>query len=118
MPLALAAGSGAARHLSMNPSRGSRTESSVELSSSAAAVSSPLKQQSEMQEKILMLAGALACDTEYVAAVYMSEHSRLCALARLQDFVPLFAERFTRDRILSARRPPAAQRAATTITVG
>jgi hypothetical protein len=90
----------------------------VELSSSVSKFSSSPNKDVDIQEKIRMLAGALACDTDYVAAVYMSEHSRLCALARLQDFVPLFAERFTRDRILSARRLPAAQRAATTVTVG
>ena len=56
--------------------------------------------QADMQATIDMLARDLACDSEYVAAVYRSEHSRLCDSARLQDFVPLFAARFTRDRIL------------------
>jgi hypothetical protein len=75
----------------------------LDLSSPAGLALSTPNEQGEMQDKIRMLAGALACDTDYVAAVYLSEHSRLCALARLQDFVPLFAERFTRDRILKAR---------------
>ena len=75
----------------------------VDLASpSARTLKTPIE-QGETEDKIRMLAGALACDTDYVAAVYLSEHSRLCALARLQDFVPLFAERFTRDRILKAR---------------
>ena len=74
----------------------------VSLSTAALARSKP-DPENELQDKIRVLAGALACDTEYVAAVYQSEHSRLRALARLQDFVPLFAERFTRDRILKAR---------------
>jgi hypothetical protein len=73
---------------------------------SATRASTARNPQEDLQEKIRLLAGALACDAEYVAAVYQSEHSRLLASARVQDFVPLFAERFTRDRILQARRLP------------
>jgi len=58
----------------------------------------------DMQPTIDALAKALHCDSEYVAEVYWSEHARLCDTAHLQDFVPLFAERFTRDRILRNQR--------------
>ena len=57
-----------------------------------------------MQADIEALARDLACDATYVAEVYRNEHSRLSGSARLPDFVPLFAARFTRDRILRDRR--------------
>ena len=57
----------------------------------------------DMQTAIDALARDLECDSAYVAEVYRYEHSRLLDTARLQDFVPLFAARFTRDHILRDR---------------
>jgi hypothetical protein len=72
---------------------------------SAHPASKPSASQ-DMQATIDLLAKEMACDAAYVAEVYRSEHSRLTDAARLQDFVPLFAARYTRDRILRDRRGP------------
>ncbi len=53
---------------------------------------------------IRQLAEDLACDADYVAEVYWGEHARLSGLARLPDYVPLFAARFSRDRIMHSKR--------------
>jgi len=55
-------------------------------------------------EAILQLAKDLECDADYVAEVYWGEHMRLSNLARLPDYVPLFATRFSRDRIIHNKR--------------
>ena len=58
----------------------------------------------ETSDTIRQLAKDLACDEDYVAEVYWGEHERLSHLARLPDYVPLFAARFSRDRILLNKR--------------
>lgn len=45
------------------------------------------------------LASQLECDPALVADVYWTELSGLQRSARLQDFLPVFAARRTRDRI-------------------
>lgn len=50
-------------------------------------------------DTILNLAHALDCPVELVERIYLEEYSMLAESARLQDYVALFAERRTRQRI-------------------